>query len=460
MGFASSLVLRLGLAASGVSVLNAKWEPSTMPLRAVQRAARCRFGGLSGKRCAQSARQVIYARDLSSCADTGSSAPSRTLPTEKTWLPTLSGMALSELERLVTALGEKPYRARQLYRWLYRLPLATQVDQMSDIGKRLRGALSQNTRLHALRLSEAREARDGTRKLVYRVEDGDGAVESVLIPAPGRNTLCISSQLGCAMNCQFCFTGKMGLRRNLVAAEILDQVSLTRNLYETPHDARSHISNVVFMGMGEPFQNLDNVLKVVEILLDPKGMGFSHNKVTVSTSGLVPEIRRYLRESRANLAVSLNATTDQVRNWIMPINRKYPLEELVETLREEFARDTRRGEKVFFEYVLLGDINDSLEDAKRLLKITARVPCKVNLIPFNSHAGSEFRPSPLERMEAFRRYLHERGVLVTLRRSRGDDQMAACGQLGSPGFESMPPRMRVPEAFQHLVQRRSADTTT
>jgi 23S rRNA (adenine2503-C2)-methyltransferase len=369
-------------------------------------------------------------------------------------------MTLPELERFVTALGEKPYRAHQLYRWLYRLPIATQIEHLSDIGKQFREVLAERSRLHALQLSQVREAQDGTRKLVYQVDDGGGAVESVLIPASGRNTLCISSQLGCAMNCQFCFTGKMGLRRNLLAAEIIDQVSLTRALYEAPNDPASRLSNVVFMGMGEPFQNLDNVLRAVDILLDPKGMGFSHNKVTVSTSGLVPEIRRYLRESRANLAVSLNATTNEVRNWIMPINRKYPLEELIETLREEYSQDGRRGDKVFLEYVLLKDVNDSMEDAKRLLKITARIPCKVNLIPFNSHSGSEFQPSPPTRMEAFRQYLHERGVLVTLRRSRGDDQMAACGQLGSPGFGPMPPRMRVPEAFQHLIQRASLNAKT
>jgi 23S rRNA (adenine2503-C2)-methyltransferase len=365
---------------------------------------------------------------------------------------TLSGMTLKELENFVSGMGEKPYRARQLYKWLYRPSVASQVDDMTDLGKLFREALASSARLHALSLREVREAQDGTRKLVYQVDgDSPGAVESVLIPASGRNTLCISSQLGCAMNCQFCFTGKMGLQRNLTAAEIVDQVTLTKARYESPRQASTQISNIVFMGMGEPFQNLDNVLRALEILLDPKAMGLSHRKVTVSTSGLVPEIRRYLRETSANLAVSLNATTNEVRNWIMPINRKYPLEVLLETLREEYARDARRGDKVFFEYVLLGGVNDSLDDAKRLLRLIAHIPCKVNLIPFNSHAGSEFRPSPLPQMEAFRQYLHERGVLVTLRRSRGDDKMAACGQLGNPGIGRTPPRMRVPDAFQKVL---------
>jgi 23S rRNA (adenine2503-C2)-methyltransferase len=237
----------------------------------------------------------------------------------------------------------------------------------------------------------------------------------------------------------------MGLRKNLSAAQIVEQVVQARRMV-----GASEVSNVVFMGMGEPLHNVDEVLKAVSILLDPKGLGFSRNKVTVSTSGLVPQMERFLRESEASLAVSLNATTDYIRNWIMPINRKYNLEMLLGLLRREFPRQSlgRHQRQVFFEYIMLEGVNDSDEDADRLVEIARDIPCKINLIYFNTHDGSEFKCSDQERINAFRQRVSDAGVTCTIRQSRGDEEMSACGQLGKPDDEANwkppPPRMRDP----------------
>lgn len=234
----------------------------------------------------------------------------------------------------------------------------------------------------------------------------------------------------------------MGLKRNLTAAEIVEQV-----VYACRHFTNEvgPITNVVFMGMGEPLHNFDNVLKAAEIMVDCHGLHFSPRKVTVSTSGLVPQIRRFIRESPCVLAVSLNATTDEVRNWIMPINRKYNLDMLLTMLREEIGQ--RHKFKVLFEYVMLLGINDSLDDARRLVNLVEGIPCKINLISFNPHEGSSFIPSTQEQMLAFHKIVADAGYATFIRHSRGNDQMAACGQLGKPG-NSQPPRMRAPERFQ------------
>eukprot|EP01018_Ginkgo_biloba_P013635 Gb_30683 [translate_table: standard] len=247
------------------------------------------------------------------------------------------------------------------------------------------------------------------------------------------------------MNCQFCYTGRMGLKKHLTAAEIVEQVVYARRLFTKEVGP---LTNVVFMGMGEPMHNLDNVIRAAEIMVDCQGLHFSPRKVTVSTSGLVPQIRRFIRESPCALAVSLNATTDEVRNWIMPINRKYNLDILLTTLREEIAQ--RHKFKVLFEYVMLAGVNDSLEDARRLVNLVEGIPCKINLISFNPYNGSPFIPSSLEHMLAFQNVVVDAGYVVFIRHSRGNDQMAACGQLGNPG-NSQPPQMRIPERFQAAV---------
>ncbi|PKU69059.1 23S rRNA (adenine2503-C2)-methyltransferase [Dendrobium catenatum] len=310
-------------------------------------------------------------------------------------------------------------------------------------------------------------------QILFTLDDGL-VIETVVIPCSrGRTTVCVSSQVGCAMNCQFCYTGRMGLRRHLRTAEIVEQAIFARRLFSTKFGS---ITNVVFMGMGEPLHNIDNVIKAAAIMVDEQGLHFSprkgmgeplHNidnvikaaaimvdeqglhfsprKVTVSTSGLVPQLKRFLKESNCALAVSLNATTDEVRNWIMPINRKYNLSLLLETLREGIR--FKHKYKVLFEYVMLEGVNDSIEDARRLIELVRDIPCKINLISFNPHRGSMFKPTREEEMIEFRNVLAEAGCVVFLRLSRGDDQMAACGQLGEPG-EVQPPLLRVPLRFQ------------
>lgn len=272
-------------------------------------------------------------------------------------------------------------------------------------------------------------------------------IETVVIPCDrGRTTVCVSSQVGCAMNCQFCYTGRMGLKRHLTAAEIVEQAVYARRLLSNEVGS---ITNVVFMGMGEPFHNIDNVIKAADIMVDEQGLHFSPRKVTVSTSGLVPQLKRFLRESNCALAVSLNATTNEVRNWVMPINRKYNLGLLLETLREELR--LKHNYKVLFEYVMLAGVNDSTNDAKRLIDLVEGIPCKINLITFNPHSGSQFKPTSDEKMIEFRNVLAEAGCVVFMRPSRGDDQMAACGQLGKPG-ETQAPLLRIPAQFQMAVK--------
>ncbi|KAL3006425.1 hypothetical protein AAZX31_08G278000 [Glycine max] len=237
----------------------------------------------------------------------------------------------------------------------------------------------------------------------------------------------------------------MGLRRHLTAAEIVEQAVFARRLLT---DEVGSITNVVFMGMGEPLHNIDNVIKAADIMVDEQGLQFSPRKVTISTSGLVPQLKRFLHESNCALAVSLNATTDEVRNWIMPINRKYKLELLLQTLREELC--FKKNYKVLFEYVMLEGVNDSDGDAERLIELVKGIPCKINLISFNPHSGSFFKPTKDERMIEFRNTLAGAGLVVILRLSRGDDQMAACGQLGKPGTIQAP-LLRVPEQFQMAI---------
>lgn len=377
----------------------------------------------------------------------------------------LKGMRYEEIEEWLTSVGERPQRAAQLFAWMYRRgKLVERAEDMADVSLAFRDKLARVASLEGdLEMTEVREAADGTRKVLYRLKNGGGVVESVIIPSnvpDGRTTVCVSSQLGCAMNCQFCFTAKMGLRRNLTAAQIVEQVVNARRLTgggagaTKAAGAREEVTNVVFMGMGEPLHNVEAVLAAVDILTDTRGLALSQNKVTVSTSGLVPEIERYLRESRGSLAVSLNATTDEIRSWIMPINRKYNLERLLGALRDNFPRvgAGRHQRQVFFEYICLAGINDSDEDAERLLEISRSMPCKFNLIYFNTHEGSEFRCSDEDTIRAFRRKLVEGGAMCTIRQSRGDEEMAACGQLGSPDapedWKPAPPRMKKPKRLR------------
>ncbi|PCC72841.1 23S rRNA m(2)A-2503 methyltransferase [Nannocystis exedens] len=348
----------------------------------------------------------------------------------------LKGVPRPQLLEWAGAQGLRPGQADALWAALYR-KLRSDFATMPELDRAARDGLAAVARLDVLRLEAVKQAADGTSKLVFQTDDG-AAVESVLIPGPERATLCVSSQVGCAMNCQFCLTATMGLARNLSAAEIVDQLVIARRRFPDVW-----ISNVVFMGMGEPLHNLDQVLPAIAVMVDDHGLGLSHRRVTVSTSGLVPQIRRLVAESPAQLAVSINATTDEVRDAIMPVNRKYPLAVLFAALRElPLARRAR----VTLEYVLLAGVNDSLADAERLAELVRGLPCKLNLIPWNPHPGSEFRRPEPEQVAAFKAHLQGLRLNTSIRATRGDDTMAACGQLGRAPAES-PRRTRRPHGL-------------
>jgi len=328
----------------------------------------------------------------------------------------IKNFPLAELEQFLSGRGKERFRATQIFKWIYQHD-ASSFAEMSNLSKALREELEEIACIGSFVPATVEVGSDGTRKYLFTLDDGE-AVESVLIPDEGRNTLCISSQVGCAMACEFCLTGTFRLTRNLTTAEIVNQVCAVRK------DAE--IRNIVFMGMGEPLHNLDNVVRAIQILLDGNGLQFSNRRVTVSTSGLVPEMTELGKRVTVNLAVSLNATTDELRDRIMPVNRRYPLKELLSACRE-FPLPSRR--KITFEYVMIGGLNDTLEDAKRLLRLTSDIPNKVNLIPFNEHEGCGFKSPTRGAIDAFHKYLIDRNVTVITRDSRGGDISAACGQL-------------------------------
>ncbi|HEX8960104.1 MAG TPA: 23S rRNA (adenine(2503)-C(2))-methyltransferase RlmN [Geobacteraceae bacterium] len=328
----------------------------------------------------------------------------------------LKNLDLVELEAFIARHGKERYRARQVFKWLYQKGAAS-FEEMSNISKELRRELAESSWISELTPEVVEVSRDGTRKYLFRLADGY-TIESVLIPEEDRNTLCISSQVGCAMACEFCLTGTFRLTRNLTTAEIVNQICAVKR------DAE--VKNLVFMGMGEPLANLDNVVRALRIITCDDGLQFSTRRVTVSTSGLVPEMERLGREVTVNLAVSLNATTDEQRDRLMPINRKYPLRELLAACKR-FPLPGRR--MITIEYVMIGGVNDSLDDAKRLVKLISGIPCKVNLIPFNEHEGSSYRKPTQEAIDIFHKYLLDKHFTVITRSSRGADISAACGQL-------------------------------
>jgi 23S rRNA (adenine2503-C2)-methyltransferase len=370
--------------------------------------------------------------------------------------PDLRALSLPRLAAVVAEVGERPYRARQLFRWLHQRGAAT-FDEMSDLPRALREALAARFALRTLERAEERRSADGTIKWSWRTVDGR-LVESVYMPHTSdedgeannrdRRTLCVSTQVGCAIGCQFCLTGTMGLVLNLGAGEIADQIHrANRRLVELGEGTGTRpLTNLVFMGMGEPLHNFEN-LKVAlnDLLLAEDGPNFSHRHVTVSTSGLVPQIRRLGEETPVKLAVSLNATTDAQRDRLMPVNRRYPLAELLAACR---AFPMKQGRRITFEYVLLGGVNDSDDDALRLAALVRGIPAKVNLIPYNENPGLGFAGPAKGRLEAFQRLLVERQITVVVRRNRGQDISAACGQLAAPGGPGDPRRRSLTAAAQ------------
>jgi 23S rRNA (adenine2503-C2)-methyltransferase len=313
---------------------------------------------------------------------------------------------------------------------------------MTDLAKPLRAALATRTTLVTLERATEQRSVDGTIKWTWRTGDGK-LVESVYMPETDRKTLCVSSQVGCAIGCTFCMTGTMGLARNLTAGEIVDQVHrANRRLVELGEGpAPRPLTNLVFMGMGEPLHNFEQLKRALDLLLDEDGPNFSHRHVTVSTSGLVPFMRRLGEETQVKLAVSLNATTDAQRDALMPINRRWPLGELLAACR---SFPMKQGRRITFEYVLLGGVNDADADAQRLARLVAGIPAKVNLIPYNDNPGLGFHAPAAERVEAFHRILFDRNITAVVRKNRGSDIAAACGQLAAEGGPGDPRRRAAP----------------
>jgi len=333
----------------------------------------------------------------------------------------LKSLSEKELDKFIANLSQPPYRARQIINWIYKKH-ATSFDEMTDLPESFRELLKKIAFISTLKPLKRLLSKDGTQKFLFELEDGE-TIESVLIPDENRLTLCISSQVGCAMGCKFCATGKLGLRRNLSAYEIVDQVIAIQRAI----NIKQKITNIVLMGMGEPLHNFEEVIEALWRITNL--LGFSKRKVTLSTIGIIPGIAELAKKGqRVNLAISLNATTDDVRNKIMPINQKYPLKEILSTCRKFPLEPTRR---ITFEYVLLEGINDSKEDALRLKRLLKGIKSKVNLIPYNpipEHFKHFRRPSD-GKIIAFQKILHRAGITAMIRRSKGEDISAACGQL-------------------------------
>ncbi len=339
--------------------------------------------------------------------------------------PNLLDLDRPGLAGLLTQLGEKPFRADQLLQWLHARG-CDDFGAMTNLSKALRERLTAETEIRAPEVLADQQAPDGTRKWLLRLAGGS-AIETVYIPETRRGTLCVSSQVGCQLNCSFCQTAQQGFNRNLTTGEILGQMWTASRLLP-PHPVREKpITNVVFMGMGEPLLNFDNVVAAIRVLLDDLAYGLSKRRVTVSTSGVVPMIDRLREECPVALAVSLHAPDDALRDELVPLNRRYPIAELLDACRRYVAGDDRR--RVTFEYTLLAGVNDHPAQAKALAKLLARVPSKVNLIPYNPVAGLPYETSPPAAVAAFRDEVLRHGLVATVRKTRGDGIDGACGQL-------------------------------
>ena len=331
----------------------------------------------------------------------------------------------SGMERWFASIGEKPFRARQVLHWIHQRG-AHQFDAMTDIARSLRTRLAADAEIRTPAIVGDSTSADGTRKWLLKV-DGANAVDSVYIPETGRGTLCISSQAGCTLDCAFCSTGKQGFNRNLTTAEIVSQLWIANQLLGRKQGATRPVTNVVLMGMGEPMLNLDALIPALKVMLDDDAYGLSRRRVTVSTSGVIPGMDRLAEACPVALAVSLHAPDDELRNRIVPINRKYPIRELIRACNRYLERAPR--DFITFEYVMLDGVNDSIAQARALLPIAARVRCKFNLIPFNPFPDSGFSRSSPETIRRFAEILQRAGLTVTTRKTRGDAIDAACGQL-------------------------------
>ena len=341
--------------------------------------------------------------------------------------PNLAGLSLANLRALFADLGEKPFRAYQILKWIHQRGVLD-IDAMTDISKDLREKLKQTSDISLPKILEDYKSEDGSRKWIVEVASGSH-VEMVFIPESGRGTLCISSQAGCSLDCSFCATGKQGFNSNLSVAEIIGQLWWANyHLGAFEGKMERQVSNIVMMGMGEPLLNFDNVMEALSIMMEDCAYGLSKRKVTISTSGVVPAIDKLKDYTNASLAVSLHAPNDELRSQIVPINRKYPIKELLRSVR--FYMDSLSDKRVpVIEYTLIAGVNDHRQHARDLAKLLEQLPCKINLIPFNPFSLSDYRRPSSSSVSNFRQILQQAGYTVTVRTTRGDDIGAACGQL-------------------------------
>lgn len=350
------------------------------------------------------------------------------------------------LEAFFVASGEKAFRASQVMQWIYQRG-CDDFGQMSNLAKSLRGWLSERSEIRLPAIAREQRSRDGTVKWLLRLDDGNG-IETVFIPEDDRGTLCISSQVGCSLNCSFCSTARQGYNRNLSTGEITAQLWIAQRALRAYGYGERPITNVVFMGMGEPLLNFDNVIGAIRLMLDDFAFGLSKRRVTLSTAGVVPEIDHLREACDVSLAVSLHAPTDALRDQLVPLNRKYPLRELIAACKRYVDRQPRR--RITFEYVMLAGLNDGVEHARELVRLLRGVPSKLNLIPFNPFPDAGFATSAPEAIDRFRDIVMAADIMTVTRKTRGDDIDAACGQLAGSVLD----RTRRSQRFQILAEGR------
>ena len=365
----------------------------------------------------------------------------------------LLGLSRPQMEEFFLEMGEKKFRAQQVLKWIHHHQ-ADSFEQMTDVGKALRQKLSEVAEIRGPDVAHESISRDGTRKWVFELSGG-GSVETVFIPDGRRRPLCVSSQVGCAVDCSFCSTGKQGFQRDMTSAEIIGQVWQASRAFGPRRNLGEHpITNVVMMGMGEPMLNYDNVLTAMRIMKDDLGYGIGKKRITLSTSGHIPRMDQLSQDLDVSLAVSLHAPNDELRNELVPLNRKYPLKELMAACKRYSDNITHRHKTITMEYVMLRDVNDKPEHARQLVKLLNGIPVKVNLIPFNPFPHAGYERSRKSDILEFHKYLNDNGLLTTVRTTRGDDIDAACGQL----VGQVQDRTRRSERWKQSIFHRSEQT--
>ncbi|MBK6510778.1 MAG: 23S rRNA (adenine(2503)-C(2))-methyltransferase RlmN [Haliea sp.] len=356
------------------------------------------------------------------------SCPTNTPADQQSPKVNLLGLSRVQMEQFFLTMGEKKFRAQQVLKWIHHAGV-TRIEDMSNLGKALRDKLLEVAEVRPPEIASQQDSTDGTRKWAIRV-DGGGLVETVLIPSGNRATLCVSSQVGCSLDCSFCSTGKQGFQRDLTAAEIIGQLWLAIKSYDAFGPGNNRVvSNVVMMGMGEPLLNFDNVVAAMDLMLEDLAYGLSKRRVTLSTAGVVPALDRLAGVSEVSLAVSLHAPNDELRNQLVPINRKYPIAVLLASCRNYMAAQSDKNRVVTIEYTLIKGVNDQESHARELVELLRDTPCKVNLIPFNTFAQSEYERPSGNAVQRFWQVLVDAGYIVTVRTTQSDDIDAACGQL-------------------------------